>query len=183
MNKAIFIPALMMLIGLAASAAAADGSMKPGGVFPNDAGPEEVDVSKYPEDVQKGYRLLQRRCSACHKVSRPINAQHIEMTEDEIKKAQAEQPRIFQNKLIWDIAPKSWSLKVHRMMLKPGSNIKPEEGKQIYEFLVYDSKIRKTGANAETWRKNREKLVQDFSKENPDVYKTLFGEAAPSVAK
>ena len=154
-----------------------------GGLFPNDAGPEEVDVASYPADVQKGYRLMLTRCSACHKVARPINAQFLELSEDETKKAQAEQPAIFKNKLIWEIAPKSWSLKVHRMMLKPGSKIKPEEGKQIYEFLVYDSKIRKTGANAETWRKNRAKLVEEFSKENPDAYKTLFGDAPPPAVE
>ena len=29
------------------------------------------------------------------------------------------------------------------MMHKPGSGISSDEGKQIYEFLVYDSSIRK----------------------------------------
>jgi hypothetical protein len=29
------------------------------------------------------------------------------------------------------------------MMRKPGSGISPKEGKKIYEFLAYDSSVRK----------------------------------------
>lgn len=182
-NKGTLVPMVLMVTALAfVQTSAPSVSAASGWLFPNDAGTEAVDVSSYPVEVQKGYRLMLIKCSACHKVARPINAQYLELSEDEIKEMQAKQPAIFKSRLIWDIAPKAWSLKVHRMMLKPGSKIKPAEGKQIYEFLVYDSKIRKTGANAETWRKNREKLVREFYKENPDAYKTLFADAPPPIA-
>jgi hypothetical protein len=39
--------------------------------------------------------------------------------------------------------PDEWSRYIKRMMNKPGSNISPGDGKKIYEFLTYDSSIRK----------------------------------------
>ncbi len=36
-----------------------------------------------------------------------------------------------------------WERYVKRMMRNAGTFISPDEGKQIYEFLTYDSKIRK----------------------------------------
>ena len=39
--------------------------------------------------------------------------------------------------------PDEWSRYVKRMMHKPGSGISAAEGKKIYEFLVYDSSVRK----------------------------------------
>jgi hypothetical protein len=39
--------------------------------------------------------------------------------------------------------PDEWSRYVHRMMSKPGSGIDAAVGKKIYEFLVYDSSVRK----------------------------------------
>jgi hypothetical protein len=39
--------------------------------------------------------------------------------------------------------PDEWSRYIKRMMNKPGSNISAAEGKKIYEFLAYDSSVRK----------------------------------------
>jgi hypothetical protein len=39
--------------------------------------------------------------------------------------------------------PDEWSRYIKRMMYKPGSNISAADGKKVYEFLVYDSSIRK----------------------------------------
>jgi hypothetical protein len=39
--------------------------------------------------------------------------------------------------------PDEWSRYIKRMMHKPGSGISNADGKSIYEFLVYDSSIRK----------------------------------------
>ena len=36
-----------------------------------------------------------------------------------------------------------WERYVKRMMRKAGTLISPDEGKQIFEFVTYDSKIRK----------------------------------------
>jgi hypothetical protein len=80
-------------------------------------GPATVDVSKYPQVIQENYELFSHKCSQCHKLSRPINSDYA--------------------------LPEEWSRYIKRMMYKPGSNISAGDGKKIYEFLVYDSSIRK----------------------------------------
>ena len=80
-------------------------------------GPATVDVSKYPDVIKENYDLFSHKCSQCHKLSRPINSDYA--------------------------LPDEWSRYIKRMMYKPGSNISAGEAKKIYEFLAYDSSIRK----------------------------------------
>jgi hypothetical protein len=80
-------------------------------------GPATIDVSKYPQAIQENYEVFSQKCTQCHKLSRPINSDYA--------------------------LPDEWSRYIKRMMHKPGSGIGNAEGKQIYEFLVYDSSIRK----------------------------------------
>ncbi|MCR4375441.1 MAG: photosystem P840 reaction-center cytochrome c-551, partial [Acidobacteria bacterium] len=82
-----------------------------------DKGPAKIDVSKYPADMQAGYKLFATRCSKCHTIARAINSEFV--LEDE------------------------WERYVKRMMRKPGSGISANDGKIIYDFLAFDSKIRK----------------------------------------
>ena len=82
-----------------------------------DKGPAKIDVSKYPKDMQDRYKVFSGKCAKCHTLSRPINCEFA--LEDE------------------------WERYVKRMMRKPGSGINAADGKAIYEFLAYDSKIRK----------------------------------------
>jgi hypothetical protein len=83
-----------------------------------DKGPAKIDVSKYPADMQNRYKLFAKKCSSCHTIARPINCDFA--LEDE------------------------WERYIKRMMRKAGpSLISADEGKQIYEFVVYDSKTRK----------------------------------------
>jgi cytochrome c5 len=80
-------------------------------------GPATVDVSKYPQGIQDNYDTFSQKCTQCHKLSRPINSDYA--------------------------SPDEWSRYVKRMMHKPGSGIDATDGKKIYEFLVYDSSVRK----------------------------------------
>ncbi len=80
-------------------------------------GPATIDVSKYPQGLQDNYQVFATKCTQCHKLSRPINSDYA--------------------------LPDEWSRYVKRMMYKPGSNISSSEAKQIFEFLAYDSSIRK----------------------------------------
>jgi hypothetical protein len=80
-------------------------------------GPATINISKYPAGIQANYAVFSQKCSQCHKLSRPINSDYA--------------------------LPDEWSRYIHRMMNKPGSGIGASDGKQIYEFLVYDSSIRK----------------------------------------
>jgi hypothetical protein len=80
-------------------------------------GPATIDVSKYPQGIQDNYETFSQKCTQCHKLSRPINCDYA--------------------------LPDEWSRYVKRMMRKPGSGIDSADGKKIYEFLVYDSSVRK----------------------------------------
>jgi hypothetical protein len=80
-------------------------------------GPQTIDVSKYPDGIKENYEVFQQKCTQCHKLSRPINSDYA--------------------------TPDEWSRYIKRMMHKPGSGIGAADGKKIYEFLVYDSSIRK----------------------------------------
>src|SRR5271157_1969275 len=80
-----------------------------------DKGPATINVSGYPAAAQQDYALFTQKCSQCHKLSRPINSDYA--------------------------LPDEWSRYVHRMMSKPGSGI--DASAKVYEFLVYDSSVRK----------------------------------------
>ncbi len=82
-----------------------------------DKGPNKIDVSKYPKDMQDAYKVFSVKCVKCHTLARPINCDFA--LEDE------------------------WERYVKRMMNKAGTWINADQGHQIYEFLVYDSKTRK----------------------------------------
>lgn len=112
----------LILVGVAAFLAAA-GSLfgqAPSGeerLAGFDTGPKTIDVSSYPADMQEKYQVFAARCAKCHTLARPVNSDYA--------------------------LPDEWSRYVKRMMRKPGSGISPKEGKQIYEFLAYDSSVRK----------------------------------------
>lgn len=80
-------------------------------------GPATVDISKYPDGIKENYDVFSQKCSQCHKLSRPINSDYA--------------------------LPDEWSRYIKRMMHKPGSGISAGDGKKIYDFLVYDSSVRK----------------------------------------
>lgn len=84
--------------------------------LPQDKGPSKIDVSSYPAEQQKGYKVFVDKCAKCHTIARPINTT---MTQPE------------------------WSRYVKRMMHKPNSGISDNQGKAIFEFLAYDQQMRK----------------------------------------
>lgn len=86
--------------------------------LPFDKGPDKIDISKYPEEMQDIYKnVFRKKCSKCHTIARPINAPYA--------------------------LPQEWKKYIKKMMKKPGSAINPIAAKKIYKFLVYDSSIRK----------------------------------------
>lgn len=82
-----------------------------------DKGPAKIDVSKYPKEMRDRYKVFVEKCGKCHTPARAINCEFV--LEDE------------------------WERYVKRMMNKSGTFISGDQGKLIYEFLVYDSKTRK----------------------------------------
>jgi hypothetical protein len=80
-------------------------------------GPATIDISKYPDGIKENYETFTTKCSQCHKLSRPINSDYA--------------------------LPDEWERYIKRMMNKAGTFISGDDGKKIYEFLTYDSSIRK----------------------------------------
>ena len=83
--------------------------------YPADTGPNFIDVSEYPEEMQTLYALFTRRCSRCHTVARPINS---------------------------NFTAEEWRKYVLKMMRKPGSGLTPKTAEQIIKFLTYDAQHR-----------------------------------------
>jgi hypothetical protein len=75
-----------------------------------------IDVSGYPPEVQKQYRVFSDKCSRCHDLARPFTAKY--STEAQ------------------------WRDLVARMARKPGGGISPKDQKDITAFLVYYQKAR-----------------------------------------
>jgi hypothetical protein len=104
------------MLAVAVATRAADEPLDPR-IAAYDKGPAKIDVSKYPPDMQARYKVLTVKCAKCHTIARVINCEFA--LDDE------------------------WERYIKRMMRKAGTLISPDEGKQIFEFVVYDSKIRK----------------------------------------
>lgn len=85
--------------------------------FPWDKGPKEIDVSKYPPEMQARYKIFSQKCSKCHTLARPINA-----------------PLVL---------PEEWEAYVMKMTKKRRSGINTNVAREIIEFLQYDSSVRK----------------------------------------
>lgn len=142
--------------------------------FPNDFGPPSVDVSHYPPEIKNDYRLFLRKCSVCHTVARPLNAQFLQLDKEQLEKLKRKHPNLAQTSP--DVVmpdPKAWVRIIKRMAAKPGASISAEDGKKILEFLVYDSKVRKTGKNLGKWETRRRKLLARFKRLYPKMYNFL----------
>lgn len=110
-------------------------------------GPATIDVSKYPQPVQENYEVFSTKCTQCHKLSRPINSDYA--------------------------MPEEWSRYIKRMMHKPGSGISSADGKKIFDFLVYDSSVRKRKMLDDKLAKatpDEKKAAEDKIKEIHDKY-------------
>jgi hypothetical protein len=119
-HKLIVMLGIVLGAGLPISARAADENLDAATkarVERFEKGPATIDVSKYPDGIKENYEVFSTKCTQCHKLSRPINSDYA--------------------------LPEEWSRYIKRMMYKPGSGIGAGDGKKIFDFLVYDSSIRK----------------------------------------
>ncbi len=114
MRKKVLLACVLGVLGV--SLLRAEESLDPR-IAAYDKGPARIDVTKYPANMQAGYKVFATKCAKCHTIARAINC---------------------------DFAlDQEWERYVKRMMRKPGSEISPADGKAIFEFLSYDSKLRK----------------------------------------
>ena len=72
---------------------------------------DRLDVSRYSPELQRDYAVFARRCSRCHTLARPLNAQ------------------------IRD--PQHWVRYVTRMRRNPSSGINREDASRILNFLLF----------------------------------------------
>jgi hypothetical protein len=107
---------LVAILGLAGACGLMQAQNTSGVDLPQDKGPDKIDVSAYPPEMQKSYKVFAAKCSKCHTIARPINTI---MTRAE------------------------WERYVKRMMHKPNSGISDKNGKEIFDFIVYDETERK----------------------------------------
>jgi hypothetical protein len=156
--------------------------------YPNDFGPETLDeetLKSYPANIKEGYNIMlgkagKKNCQTCHTAARPLNSRFVEPEgkdtaekEKAVAALKASNPDLFKDGSIWQIEPEIWKRYVKRMMAKPGCGIASEDGKKIWQFLVYDSAHRKIGPNAEKWKAHRMKLIETLKAKNPKRYEEL----------
>lgn len=147
---------------------------KSGILYTNDLGSATLDVSSYPVVFQKIYKGALQKCTKCHSLARPLNSEFLELNKKEIDDLRRRKPEIFKETSVLKIEVDIWKRYVKRMMAKPGCDIKSKDGKAIWQFLVYDSKKRKTGKNMKKWQEYRHKLLNEFKAEFPERYKELY---------
>ena len=82
-----------------------------------DTGPKTIDVSQYPGEQQKAYKLFEAKCSKCHDIARGVNTEMV--------------------------IPADWERYIKRMMYKPNSGISSDEARTLFRFLMYDASARK----------------------------------------
>lgn len=82
-----------------------------------DKGPDKIDVSKYPADIKRKYKVFTEVCGRCHTVARAINCDFA--LEDD------------------------WERYIKKMMRRGRGLVTPEVAQDAFDFAVYDSKVRK----------------------------------------
>lgn len=81
---------------------------------------EKINVSKYPDDMKSKYKLFTKKCGTCHALSVAINTDYV--TQEE------------------------WEPVLNDMIAVSGTLINADEAKQLLDFVVYDSQVRKKSA-------------------------------------
>lgn len=107
-GAALFVAGLVMTIGLFGQSVPQS--------FPQDNGPYKLDVSGYPKQIRKDYKVFSHKCGICHSLARPLNT---------------------------TMTPAQWKQYVSKMQHKPGAMINNEQAREIKAFLIYDQIHRK----------------------------------------
>ncbi len=79
---------------------------------PRDSGPGAIDVSRYPEPMQKAYEMFAVKCAKCHPLARSVNAR---------------------------FSAQDWKRYMKKMIRRPNSGVNEEQAANIYDFLKYHS--------------------------------------------
>ena len=109
-------------------------------MFYSDLGPDAIDVSNYSTQQKYNYSVYAQACSQCHSLARSINAPVV-------------------GRAHWEFYLLAMRT---RSKMTRGANITREEAKTVLDFLLYDSKVRKTGESESSFNDLTEELKRRF---------------------
>lgn len=90
--------------------------------YDQNAAPPKIDISSYPPEIQRDYKVFNQKCSECHSTA---------------------------NSLKLSMSPEQWKYWVGHMAAMPSSNINDKDATEILAFLNYDE-VHRTTAKATT---------------------------------
>jgi hypothetical protein len=111
-------------------------------------GSATIDVSEYPAGIRANYKIFSQKCSQCHSLGRPINSKYV--------------------------LPNEWSHCIRRMKHRTGANIDSSAEEKLYDFLIYDSSVRKRNqleAKLQTLTPDAQKEAANKIKKVTDKYR------------
>ncbi|MFZ4737815.1 MAG: hypothetical protein ACOYM9_17805 [Bradymonadia bacterium] len=82
-----------------------------------------VDLAQYPAETHRGYALLEQRCTRCHELDRPLQA---------------------------NVGQGGWPAYVRRMAKHPAAGISIAEQREIVKFLEAHAALRARPSAEET---------------------------------
>ena len=155
-------------------------------LYPEDLGPADIDVSSYPAELQAAYRdifvpVFSFLCGTARIVNSPV----IELDPAAAAELRRSEPGLFEDPRVAAVSADGWKRKVKEVRDRPPCCgacpvLSSTDAKALYKFLVYDSRVRKTGARGAGWLRQRRELLERFKKEHPERYNELY---SPSRAK
>lgn len=161
--------ALALPLLLAASTGLANVQIRPP-MCAADLGATVLDVSSYPAAYQSTYRhLILTKCGICHSVARAFNSPFLQLPAAEASAFSSAHRAAVADPEVLRVSPEVWNAYVKKMWKRPPCcNLCPSfsqaEAAAIRDFLVYDSKVRKTGDRLEAWIALRKNLIARYAR-------------------
>jgi len=136
--------------------------------YPEDLGPAQLDVSAYPPEHQKTYQdVFLYFAKYAGGTARLINSPLIEMDPQSERVERQNNPGLFSEPGIAEVSATAWKSHVAKIRNRPPCcgacpYLTLTQARDLWSFLVYDSKVRKTGPQAAAWIKLRRQLIKEF---------------------
>ena len=159
---------------------ASSGSQKV--LYPEDLGPAEIDVSGYPPEHQEAYRKI--FLPVFHffgETARIVNSPFLELNSELEERERQRNPELFSDPMLLQPSSNVWKKRVEAIRLRPPCCgacpvLGLKEARRLWEFLVYDSLVRKAGTNASVWIQHRQGLLRRFRKVYPKRFQELYSQ-------
>jgi hypothetical protein len=137
--------------------------------FPEDLGPSEIDVSGYPAEHQETYRtIFSSYAKFVGGPARLLNSPLIELDAESAEQERKAHPELFGDPQVANVSATAWKDQIAAIRKRPPCcggcpYLTIGEARALWAFLVYDSRARKTGPQAQSWVQHRRKLIESFS--------------------